>query len=154
MPLLFTEYAIGSLELPNRLVRSATAESMADDEGVPQRRLAKLYRTLAAGGVGLIITGHLYVHPSGKAHPGMTGIYDDRLVPELRRLTDAVHDEGGRIAAQINHAGAQSRMGSRSIPALLAPSDVSDAPPKRAARAMKPEEIEQAIDWFVQAAGR
>ncbi len=152
MPLLFTKQAIGPLVLANRLVRSATAELMADDEGLPTKKLAALYTQLAAGGVGLIITGHLYVHPSGKAHRAMTGIYDDRLVPELRRLTDVVHEKGGKIAAQINHAGAQSSEGS--LRTLLAPSDVSAAPPKRAARAMSSDEIMQTIDWFAQAAGR
>lgn len=152
MSLLFTEQAIGRLVLRNRLVRSATAESMADEKGAPQRSLADLYARLAAGGVGLVITGHLYVHPSGKAHPGMTGIYDDQLIPELRRLTDATHHKGGKIAAQINHAGAQSR--SASVPTLIAPSDTPAVPPKRAARGMSPGEIEAMIDWFAQAAGR
>ena len=154
MSLLFTEHAIGTLMLPNRLIRSATAESMADDRGVPKRQLAELYKALAEGGVGLIITGHLYVHPLGKAHPGMTGIYEDQLVPELRRLTDAVHDEGGKIAAQINHAGAQSRGGSESIRTLLAPSDMPGTQPTHSARAMTSEEISGVIDCFAQAAGR
>ena len=54
---LFSSGSIGTLELPNRLVRSATAEFMADDQGCPKPCLAALYRQLAKGGVGLIITG-------------------------------------------------------------------------------------------------
>ncbi|NMC14132.1 MAG: NADH:flavin oxidoreductase, partial [Chloroflexi bacterium] len=54
MEKLFTPAHIGSLQLPNRLVRSATAERMADNsDGRPQPRLAALYRQLARGGVGL-----------------------------------------------------------------------------------------------------
>src|SRR5512136_3366866 len=108
MSLLFTPGTIGRLRLPNRMVRSATAEYMADSDGRPMPQLKELYRELARGGVGLIITGHMYVHPSGKVNPGMTGIYSDDLLPGLAELAQAVHDEGGRVAAQINHGGMQS----------------------------------------------
>ena len=84
--ILFTPFNIGSLNLPNRLVRSATAERMADEHGRPHNTLQELYGELTLGGVGLIITGHMYIHPSGKAHPEMTGIYSDDLLPELAGL--------------------------------------------------------------------
>ena len=93
--MLFDRTRIGTLEVRNRLVRSATAEMMADEAGRPLPQLVELYRELARGGVGLIITGHMYIHPSGKAHPGMTGIYSDDLIPGLATLADAVHDAGG-----------------------------------------------------------
>src|SRR5512136_2589982 len=96
------------MHLPNRMVRSATAEFMADVEGRPRPSLKELYRELVHGGVGLIITGHMYVHPGGKANAEMTGIYSDELLPGLAELAQAVHDEGGRVVAQINHGGMQS----------------------------------------------
>ncbi len=65
MSKLFTPARIGTLDRPNRLIRSATAEVLADAEGRPRPELKMLYRELARVGVGLIITGHLYVHPSG-----------------------------------------------------------------------------------------
>lgn len=107
MSILFTPANIGTLKLPNRLIRSATAERMADENGRPRPQLAAMYSTLAAGGVGMIITGHMYVHPSGKCHPEMTGIHSDDLVPGLSQLTAAVHEHGGKIAVQINHGGMQ-----------------------------------------------
>ena len=103
--MLFQPGRIGTLELPNRLIRSATAERMADGDGRPRPPLKDLYRELAQGGVGLIISGHMYVHPSGKAHPEMTGIHDDGLIPDLAELTGVVHEAGGLVAAQINHGG-------------------------------------------------
>jgi 2,4-dienoyl-CoA reductase-like NADH-dependent reductase (Old Yellow Enzyme family) len=152
MSMLFSPAQIGSLTLPNRLVRSATAEMLADDAGRPSQALADLYRELARGGVGLIITGHMYVAPVGKGHPQMSGIYDDDLIPDLRRLTDAVHDEGGRIGVQINHAGRQTR--SDDVEHPIGPSDEEVVPPGRGARAMTSEEIEATIDAFAQAARR
>jgi 2,4-dienoyl-CoA reductase-like NADH-dependent reductase (Old Yellow Enzyme family) len=149
--LLFTPARIGNLELPNRLVRSATAEYLVDSEGRPRPQLKQLYQELARGGVGLIITGHMFVHPSGRANPEMTGIYSDDLIPSLTELADAVHREGGRIAAQINHGGMQCKDPASET---MAPSAV-DAPfLNQPAREMTPSEIEILIDAYAQAARR
>ena len=152
MSMLFTPGRIGALELPNRMVRSATAERLAGDDGRPAPRLKELYKDLARGGVGLIITGHMYVHPSGKAHPEMTGIYSDELVPDLAELADAVHQEGGRVAVQINHGGMQCPPDV--VANTIAPSAV-DAPfLQRPAREMSTGEIQMLIDAYAQASRR
>lgn len=152
--MLFTPGKIGTLELPNRLIRSATAERMADKEGRPNPKMYTLYEVLSRGGVGLIITGHMYVHPSGKAHPEMTGIYKDDLIPDLARLVEIVHDNGGRVVAQINHGGRQSYKGV--TPEPIAPSAVEESLPKdtNLSREMTTNEIEMLIDAFAQAARR
>jgi 2,4-dienoyl-CoA reductase-like NADH-dependent reductase (Old Yellow Enzyme family) len=150
MTLLFTPYKIGSLAMPNRLIRSATAERMASEDGSPRPTLADLYRRLAAGGVGLIITGHFYIHPNGKAHPEMIGIYSDDLIPGLALLSKIVHQEGGLIAAQINHGG----MNSSAWHDPMAPSSVKLAGMERPAREMTVTEIEETIRNFGQAARR
>lgn len=150
--MLFTPGRIGSLEIPNRLVRSATAEKMADEKGFPKPTQEALYRELAQGGVGLIITGHMYVDPGGKCHPEMTGIYSDELIPALTQLTDTVHEEGGKIAVQINHGGGNSS--AKTVKETLAPSAMGEPYYKRSARAMTEEEIEYVIQAYAQAAGR
>ncbi|MBC7247511.1 MAG: NADH:flavin oxidoreductase [Actinobacteria bacterium] len=104
----FEKGSIGQLELPNRFVHSATCENMATSEGEVTEPLLSRYRKLARGGLGLIITGHMYVHSSGKAHTLQTGIHEDHLLPGLQRLTGAVHGEGSRIVFQISHAGRQT----------------------------------------------
>jgi len=149
---LFDKTQLGPMVLRNRLVRSATAEMMADEAGRPLPSLASLYRDLARGGVGLLITGHMYIHPSGKGHPGMMGIYSDECIPGLRKLTEAAHAEGGAIAVQINHAGRQSRGGVVEEP--MAPSAHDGVPPRSGARAMTVDEIEMLIDAYAQAARR
>jgi 2,4-dienoyl-CoA reductase-like NADH-dependent reductase (Old Yellow Enzyme family) len=153
MTLFFTPQSFGNLTIPNRLVRSATAERMADDSGKPQPKMFPLYRDLARGGVGLIISGHMYVHPSGKAHPEMTGIYSENLVQGLRQLTDVVHQEGGLIAAQINHAGLKNDPALEIepwSPSAVANQQISTRP----GRAMTSAEIEVIVDAFGQAARR
>lgn len=152
MSTLFTPARIGTLELPNRLLRSATAESMADEDGHPRDQLKDMYRDLAAGGVGLIITGHMYVHPSGKCHPEMTGIYSDNLIHALAALVETVHALGGKIAVQINHGGMQCARDC--VEDVIAPSVVDAPVSRRPAREISRDEIDMLIDAYAQAARR
>ena len=95
MPLRMSEpKAIGAMVVKNRLVRSATFESMASEDGSVTDELVRFYKTLAKGGVGLIITGLAYVQPSGKTGPRQIGIHKDDLIPGLRRIAGTVHEHG------------------------------------------------------------
>jgi 2,4-dienoyl-CoA reductase-like NADH-dependent reductase (Old Yellow Enzyme family) len=124
---------------------------MADDQtGHPLPKQTALYRALARGGVGLIITGHMYVHSSGKAHKNMVGIHDDAVVPYLAEAIGAVHQDGGKVVAQISHAGMQAK----AVSDPIAPSSVSLHTLKCPAREMTEAEIDEAIDSFGQASRR
>jgi 2,4-dienoyl-CoA reductase-like NADH-dependent reductase (Old Yellow Enzyme family) len=81
---------------------------MAEDTGEVSDELIKRYERLAKGGVGLIITGFMYVHRTGRAYPHQTGIHSGDMIPGLNKLTDRVHQEGGKIAFQLGHAGRQT----------------------------------------------
>ena len=93
MSVLFDKTIINGVELKNRLVRSATNEAMADENGFPTEHLFKLYGRLAKGGVGLIITGYTYVSRDGKTD-NMLGIDTDEHVSKYRELVDHVHKNG------------------------------------------------------------
>lgn len=146
MSLLFEPYRIRGLSLRNRFMRSATTSYWADEEGVVKDAHVRLYRSLARGGVGLIVKGHLYVADNGKAHTGMAGISSDTHIPMLKRLTDAVHEEGGSIVAQINHAGVVHK------PNGAGPSAYGED--DWIAREMTADEIEAAIEAYGDAAER
>jgi 2,4-dienoyl-CoA reductase-like NADH-dependent reductase (Old Yellow Enzyme family) len=105
MSKLFETTNLNGMTLRNRFVRSATAEGMATEDGEVTSRLVNLMVELVQGGVGLIITGHAYVTKRGQATPWQLGIYDDKLIPGLRKMTDAVHERGGQIVAQLAHSG-------------------------------------------------
>ncbi|MDO8671203.1 MAG: NADH:flavin oxidoreductase, partial [Dehalococcoidia bacterium] len=77
---------IGKLEIRNRFIRSATQDSSADLRGAATDDSVKIFEELAAGGVGLIVTGHAFVSPSGQASASQYGIYSDEMVPGLARL--------------------------------------------------------------------
>ena len=102
---LFEPGTINGLTLANRFVRSATWEGMATKDGRVKDQLIDTMTQLARGGIGLIITGHAYVTPVGQATPWQLGIYDDQQIDGLRAMTDAVHAAGGKIVAQLAHAG-------------------------------------------------
>lgn len=155
MSLLFTPKRIGTMEIRNRFVRSATAERGAADDGSPHADLAGIYRKLAEGGVGLIISGHMYVAPSGKAHPGMVGIYDDFLIEGLAPLAGAAHAGGAKVAVQLNHAGRQAdpqliQAGQELVAPSALPNPATGAMP----RELSPQEIEGVIQAFGRAAWR
>jgi 2,4-dienoyl-CoA reductase-like NADH-dependent reductase (Old Yellow Enzyme family) len=153
MSILFTPIAIGPLILANRFVRSATHEYMADDEGNVSDNQVDLYRRLAEGEVGLIITGHAFVQPSGKASPRQTAVYDDRFVEGLSRIPAAVHRYPSRIFLQIAHAGRQTKTRlCGCVP--VSPSAVYDPVSKVMPRELAGGEIRALIGDFVSAAVR
>ncbi|WP_420638651.1 NADH:flavin oxidoreductase [Candidatus Poriferisocius sp.] len=147
----FSPGRIGGLEIKNRFVRAATSETMADEDGAVTQHLVELHRSLAAGGVGLSILGHAFVHPRGQSLPNQTGIHDDTMIPGLAQLTGAVHEAGGKIFAQLAHAGNQGGMGGV---AMLAPSAVPNALTSSAVEPAQENEMEEVIAAFGSAASR
>lgn len=105
MSRVFESGKIGGLVTANRFVRAATWEGLAAEDGSVTPQLLKRMTDLAEGGVGLIITSHCFVAPEGKASPAQIGMHTDALIAGHRKLTQAIHAAGGRIVAQISHAG-------------------------------------------------
>ena len=103
---VFSKGRIASLTLKNRLVRSATAEG-ASPKGQMNKDGLTMYEHLAAGGVGMIITGHMVAVRGGDAHENQTHIDDDRYISTLREIADVVHHNGAdcKLIAQLSHAG-------------------------------------------------
>jgi 2,4-dienoyl-CoA reductase-like NADH-dependent reductase (Old Yellow Enzyme family) len=102
---MFENTAINGMTLANRFVRSATWEGMASETGAVTPRLIDAMVALARGGVGLIVSGHTYVHPAGQAGPWQLGAYSDDLIAGLADMAAAVHANSGKIALQLAHAG-------------------------------------------------
>ncbi|MFX0121361.1 MAG: NADH:flavin oxidoreductase [Promethearchaeota archaeon] len=143
---MFNPGNIGALKLPNRFVRSATAEFAANDnDGTITKEYYTLYSNLAKGGIGLIIQGHLYIMDEGKAHDKMAGIAYDSHIAGLKQITEIVHKTrpGSVIAAQLNHGGAHSV-------------STKTASPRKGKeiKVMNEEDIENVIKGFQKAALR
>jgi 2,4-dienoyl-CoA reductase-like NADH-dependent reductase (Old Yellow Enzyme family) len=149
---LFESTSMRGMNTGNRFVRSATWEGAAEADGSVTHRLVDMYRQLARGGVGLIITGHAFVTKEGQAAPFQLGVYSDGQIPGLAEIAGTVHGEGGRIVMQLAHAG--SRATSR-LTGLepLGPSPV-DRPSGPVGREMTGEEIKTLTQAFAVAALR
>jgi 2,4-dienoyl-CoA reductase-like NADH-dependent reductase (Old Yellow Enzyme family) len=152
--MLFEPFNLAGIKLKNRIVRSATYEKRADEDGFVTDSLIEFYRILTEGGSGLIITGNALVHPSGRTITQMLCIHSDIYINGLARLTEAVHELGGVIFLQLVHGGRQS------LPILLggemplAPSAVYDPSTKVMPRQMTDSEIWEMIDAFADASRR
>lgn len=106
MPDIFSGVQItDNIKLKNRLVRSATNDHLGNRDGSISDAQTELYARLSKNGPGMIITGHFGVDENCRADPFQGLVCDRRYLPGLRRLSDAVHDNGGVICAQISHAG-------------------------------------------------
>jgi 2,4-dienoyl-CoA reductase-like NADH-dependent reductase (Old Yellow Enzyme family) len=148
---LFEPGRIGPVTTANRIVRAGTSETAAGPSGEITDELVDIYESLARNRVGLILSGHMFCHPRGRYAARQVGIHEDGMVPGLTRLAGAVHRHGGKVFAQLAHAGSQSRVeGNRP----LAPSPVPNALTGRPVAAASSEEIEEAVAAFAAAAAR
>jgi len=123
---VFEQAQIGRVKLRNRIIRSATYEGMADENGLPTQNMKNLYIRLAKGGVGAIITGYAAVQADGKGNGFAPAMIDsDKSIPAYKEITDAVHVSNTPIIMQINHCGRQTRSKSTGLP-TVAPSALRD----------------------------
>ena len=150
--ILFEPASIGTLNVKNRFVRSATWEGMADEDGSCKLALVELTRELAKGEIGLIVSSHAFVSPEGQAGPWQLAVCDDRFIPGLAQLAEAAHDGGSMMVLQLAHAGVQAATALTKRDAF-GPSEMTKED-GTVCREMSPAEIEQTIDSFVAAAGR
>jgi 2,4-dienoyl-CoA reductase-like NADH-dependent reductase (Old Yellow Enzyme family) len=118
---LFEPFTLGGVTLRNRIVMAGHSTGLARDH-LPSDRHVAYYRERAIGGAGLIGVAFPAVHPSTEEQ-GELRAYDPAIVPGLRRISDAVHEHGARIAMQLGHAGRQSSSTLTERP-LWAPSNI------------------------------
>lgn len=97
--------------LPNRLLKSAMTEGLADASGRPQPAHQRLYRLWAEGGTGTLVSGNVMVDRRYLERPGNVVVEDESALPELRAWVSAATGQGNEFWMQINHPGRQcSRM--------------------------------------------
>ena len=152
---LFEPYQLRGLELKNRLISAPCERNYANVDGSVTQRYIDYVVERAKGGVGLIIVESMYIDPIGRGHIRQLGIYDDKLIPGLRRLTDAVHANGAKVASEPMSCGRETS----SYITGFQPVAPSNVPCKvlaggEAPRELKVDEIRGLIDSFGEAARR
>lgn len=117
---LFTPLQLGPYTLKNRLIMAPLTRNRAGLDGVPGDLNVLYYRQRA--GAGLIISEATCISPMAVGYPHTPGIWNGAQVAGWSRVTQAVHDAGGRIFCQLWHVGRISH------PSLLPPGELPVAP--------------------------
>lgn len=103
MTSLFEPLKVGALTLPNRVIMAPLTRARAGDARLPNDLMAEYYAQRASA--GLILSEATSVDPMGVGYAATPGIWSDAQVAGWRKVTDAVHAEGGRIFLQLWHVG-------------------------------------------------
>ena len=111
MKSIFSTAEIGTIKVKNRLIVPAMVMGFCNADGTITDRFVAYHAGKARGGWGLIITEDYAVDPRGIGNPRIPGLWNDEQVQGNIRLTEEVHKLGGKIAAQLYHAGRQTNSG-------------------------------------------
>jgi len=144
----FAPAALGPLTLRNRIVKAATFEGVMP-EGLVSDKLVAFHVAVAAGGVGMTTVAYLAVSPEGRTDKRCIWLRPEAL-DGLRRLTEAVHDQGAAVAAQVGHAGPVANARSNRSPALSPSNGFS--PMGTRLRAVDEAGIERIVEDYRRAA--
>ncbi|WP_072805934.1 nitroreductase family deazaflavin-dependent oxidoreductase [Rhodococcoides yunnanense] len=138
--------------LPNRVMKAALSEGLADATHGPDARLERLYRRWGTGGYGLVVTGNVMVDRNHLGEPGNVVIEDDRDVHALTRWADAAHTGGSPVWMQLNHPGRQANPLATRVkpvgPSAIAP----NIPGIPAPRELTEYDIADIVERFARAA--
>ncbi len=143
---------INQLEIKNRIFLPAMHMNMAENYEITQP-LIDFYAERARGGAGMIVVGFATVDKLA-AGPTNIGAHKDEHIPGLKKLADAIKENGARSAVQINHAGKNSHSmtigGESAVSASAIPSRMTRETP----RELTHDEVFEVIDSFAMAALR
>ena len=146
-PHLLAPLDLGFTTLKNRVLMGSMHTGL--EETKDWNRVATFYAERAAGGVALMVTGGMAPNREGGVFPGAAGLFSDTDIANHRIVTDRVHDNGGKIAMQILHAGRYA-YGPECVAPSPIKSPISPFPPKE----LDEEGIEKQISDMVTAAVR
>ncbi len=143
-PHLFTELDLGFIKLKNRVIMGSMHLGLEEARnGFP--KMAVFYRERARAGVALIVTGGIAPNFAGTGGPLFAKLTNRRAAKKHRIITDAVHDEGGKIAMQILHTGRYAYH-----PFAVAPSAIKAPISPFKPRQLSPKRIQKTIRDFAE----
>ena len=142
---IFTPCKIGPVELRNRVIRSAAFENMAYGNS-PSQDLFNYHTAVAKGGVGMTTVAYAAVNRSGLSFNGQLWMRKE-IVPELRKMTDAIHSYGAKVSIQLGHCGNMTHRATCGCTPVGASSGFNLYSPTWA-RALKKDEILSLVEDF------
>ena len=152
MSQIFDPLTINRMQIKNRFVRSATMDNMGSGGLVTEAQI-EIYRQLAKGEIGFIISSGIFPSQNEQAGAGQLGAHNDATISSLKKLTDVVHEKGGKVAAQLLHGGWQCRPEAIGGPPI-GPSAMIHPFNGNQIKGLSLDEVYEEIDHFVQAGRR
>lgn len=150
---IFEPIMINKMQLKNRLVVPAMVALYTNPDGTASERFIAYHEHKAQGGWGLIITEDYIIAPQVGGFSVLPALYDDSQIASHKQLTERIHAVGGKIAAQIYHAGRETTTAICSkIP--QAPSPINDPTMPEIPHELTIEEIAEIEDQFAACALR
>jgi len=140
------------MELRNHIVMPPMVTRYGDEKGYVTERTKNYYAARALGGAALIIVEATYVHQCGHAFANQLGISDDRFLPGMSELVQAIHRHGAKAAIQLHHGGRMAKSELSGMPPV-APSPLA-IPGGEVPKELTTAEIAEAVAWFAEAARR
>lgn len=144
---VFEPIKIGKMRLNNRMIVSAMVTNYCTPEGMATEKFIAYHEHKARGGWGLIITEDYVITPNAGGFVNLPGLWDDKQIESHQNLTKRIHAAGGKIAAQIYHAGREttsSIIGEQPV----APSAIREPSMPEVPRALCVEEIHLLVEQF------
>ena len=120
---LFTPLNLGALELPNRLVMAPLTRLRSGVDGIPGALNAEHYGQRAT--LGLIVSEGVYPAQAGQGFPGQPGLVTAEQIAGWAQVAESVHAAGGRIVAQVMHAGRVTHAETNGGLEVVAPSAIA-----------------------------
>jgi 2,4-dienoyl-CoA reductase-like NADH-dependent reductase (Old Yellow Enzyme family) len=151
---LLRPFQLRHLALRNRIVSTAH-EAAYSEEGMPKARYRRYHEERARGGIALCMTaGSAVVAPDSPAIFGNLHLHDDRIVPWLRELTDALHAHGTAAMIQITHLGRRTGWSRADWLPVVAPSAVREPAHRAFPKELEDWDIERIVRAYADAAAR
>lgn len=150
---LFQEVSIGTMRLKNKLIVPAMSTRFVGEDGKATERFAAYHERRARGGWGLIITENFLIGEGVGVKRDLPGLWNDSQIPGYREVTDRIHQAGGKICAQLYHAGRNTHSGITGRH-NVAPSPICDPSNREIPHELTQEEILAIEEQFAQAALR
>ncbi len=145
---------IGSMSLRNRMIQPAMETWSAGPDGTVTESTIAHYARRAAGGVGLVITEMTNPTPGCMCFPGELEMSEDKYMPGMSKIADAIHAGGAKAAVQLDHGGVFAHNNTSDQPALT-PSGVGTfSLPGVELKVMTKDDIKQVVEDFAVAALR
>jgi len=150
---LFSPITIGTMKLKNRIVLAPMSVHITPPDGSITDREIAFYKRKAKGGAGLIIIGSVLIRADGN-FGGQIFIDNDSRIPGLKRMTDAIHQAGAKISAQIHHAGRETNIATCGYQPVSASVFEPETEEYDLPRALTTREVGDYVEYYAQGVRR